>query len=604
LSLAPARLLLLTLLAAVPSLAAEPSAVVSGLPLSLGPGYRVTAPLTFDRAKAAQGGFIFAAPRATPADDAAIRLSQAVLTGGGGALGPAGVLARRHGVPALSLPRARWESGALVVSLPVFGAAIGGVRPVERMESRRVQEGEAVAVEPEDGLLVLLDPGSQAFELDLAQALRGFDGLRDMQGLLQWYDARVQDGPSPALAARLVEELAARLAAGTATEAEFSRLRRAVDSGLDAAGRALTADAAARAAERRLRGLGDRLDDLAAEATDAGSASAAQRLAAEGRRASSAAKSLAASVSRPALARPVEQAAQKLAAAARKREGELGRKALTPADALAAAGAARAAGVELPASLYERFIADAGLASSLEETADDASLDLGRKGERLGQLIAAARLSADSGAGRDAAARLPKGALLDICGPEGCKSRVPAPQALAAVKEVWARSWSADALGRRKRAGAAFSPPALRVSEFLPAEASGVAWSRDPVGGSLRRVVVEAVFGEPDAVESGSATGDEYALDRRTLEPALPAVVADKRERLDSDARSGALSKGAVAPGLALSRALTPAQAAQAARAARALDDALGQGARLTFAFSGGKLYVRSWLAASAAPRP
>lgn len=578
------------------------AAVVSGLALSLGPGYRVTAPLTFDRAKAAQGGYIYAAPRATPADDAAIRLAQAVLTGRGGELGPAGLLSRRHGVPALSLPQARWENGALVLSVPVFGAPVGGVTPVDRMEPRRVKEGEAVAVDPEDGLLILLDPASQAFELDLAQALRGFDGLRDLQGLLQWYDARSQDGSNPALAARLVDELAARLAAGTASEAEFSRLRRAVDAGLDAPGRALTAEAAGAAAERRLRALGDRLDDLAAEAADAGSARAAETLSAEGKRAAASAKALAAAVGRPALAKPVEQAAQKLAAAARKREGELGRKSSSPADALAAAGAARPAGADLPASLYERFVADNGLAGPLAEISADASLSLRLKGERLAALFSSARLSADAGAGRDAVALLPKAALLDICGPEGCKPRVPAAQALSAVKDAWALSWSAEALGRRKRAGVPFSPPALRASAFLPAEISGVAWSRDPVGGSLRRLVVEAAFGEPDALESGAASGDEYALDRRTLDAALPPLVADKRERLDADPRSGALSKNAVPPGLALTRALTPVQAAQAARAARALDDALGEGARLTFAFSGGKLYARSWVSGGAVP--
>jgi hypothetical protein len=551
--------------------------IVAGLPLSLGPGYPVTARVTFSRATAAQGGYVFAAPRAAPGDDAAIRLSAAVLTGRAGALGPAGTLSRRHGVPALSLAQARWEPGALVLSVPVFGAPQGGVRPVERMEERRISEGDAVSVDPEDGLLTLIDPARQETELALSQALRGFDGLKDLQGLLQWYDARTQDAPDPRLAARLVEELAARLAAGTATEAEFTRLRRAVDAGLDASGRAVTAEASARSADRHLRALADRLEDLTLEAGEAGSAAAARRLAAEGRRSIVNARALSAAVGSPALAKPVEQAAQRLTAAADRRAASLSGRAQTPEQALAAAGVSQAAGAELPPSLYERFVADNGLSRTLEDISGDASLDLRHKDERLAAVFRSTRLSADSGAGREIAALLPKAAELSVCGPEGCVERVPASGALDAVKSAWAMSWSAAALGRRKRAGEPFRAPALRATAFVPADAGGFAWSRDPVGGSLRRLVVQAVKGEPDALEAGRAPGDEYWLDRRTLEPALPVITA-----------------GA-------SPAITLEQAKQAARAARALDDALGEGVKLTFAFQDGRLFVRSW--ASAAKR-
>jgi hypothetical protein len=278
--------------------ASDPASAVRAVPLSLGPGHRVVGPLTFERRKAAQGGYVFAAPAIGPQDEDAVRFSQAVVTAGQGPLGSAGRLSRRHGVPALSLPAASWSAGALLVPKPVLGPpqAVDGaqVRLVERVETRRLVEGEAVAVDPR-GALLPLEPAEQAFELELAAALRAFDGLRDLQALLQWYDGRSDGGrPSPVLAARLVDELAMRLASGTAAPAEFARLRRALDAGLDEPGRRAVAESALRGARREIDDLAQRVSELSAEP----------------KRASAAARALAASVGQPALAAPVEAAAK------------------------------------------------------------------------------------------------------------------------------------------------------------------------------------------------------------------------------------------------------------------------------------------------------
>ena len=192
----------LALSLAAPARAFDAAGAVRGVALSLGSRRRVVARLTFDRRKAASGGFVFAAARLTNADEPAIRLSAAVVTADEGALSAAGRLARRHGVPALSLRGAGWEPGALLVPRPVLGppraAGASQVMLVERVEARRLSEGDVVAVDPA-GALIPLEAGEQAFELELASALRAFEGLRDLQALLQWYDARAEAGgrPSP-----------------------------------------------------------------------------------------------------------------------------------------------------------------------------------------------------------------------------------------------------------------------------------------------------------------------------------------------------------------------------------------------------------------------
>lgn len=544
---------LLVFLAARASATLEPSSVVSGTALSLGHGYRVVARLTFDRRTAAQGGFVYAAPRASPADADAIRLSEAVLTGQSGVLGAAGAIARAHRVPALALPQARWESGALVLRRPVFGPpGPGGARAVERFEERRLAEGEAVGVDPENALLVLFEPAEQPFELELSQALRAFDGLKDLQALLQWYDARSESGPSAASAARLAEEVSARVAGGTATADELKRLRRALEAGLDEAGRKAVAEAAARAASAKTRAAADALDDLAAEAPDTGSRVALNRLQTEAAERAAAATALAEAVGAPALAEPVKQARARVETALRARAKALPEHALRPEQALEAAGAKLSARATFPPSHYERFVADNGLAPTIAQISDDASLPLRRKAERLAAVFASAP------APPGVAAKLPPGETLIVCGPEGCEPPASRDRALDAVKSAWARSWDAEALGRRKRAGEALQPPALTISAAVSSPASGVAHSRDPVSGSTRRLVVQC-------------GADEYTLDRRTLADALPPLIA-----------------GA-------SRCLTPEQAAKAARAARALDDALGRQAALTYAFQDGTLFALSW---------
>jgi phosphoenolpyruvate synthase/pyruvate phosphate dikinase len=85
---------------------------------------------------------------------------------------------------------------------------------------------------------------------------------------------------------------------------------------------------------------------------------------------------------------------------------------------------------------------------------------------------------------------------------------------------------SADSARARAYAGAA-SAIAVVIQREIPASRAGVAFSRDPVGGS-DDVVIECVFGHGEALVSGTVTPDRY---RVTGDGVVTARLADTRVR-------------------------------------------------------------------------
>lgn len=121
---------------------------------------------------------------------------------------------------------------------------------------------------------------------------------------------------------------------------------------------------------------------------------------------------------------------------------------------------------------------------------------------------AEARLAVRSSAiGEDGAASSYAGQLLT-------RLNVPPDQVAEAVTEVWASAF-ADHVGRyrRQRGEGEGSPaPAVLIQLMIPAEAAGVAFSRDPLGGD--RVVVAACPGLGDQLVSGEVSGETWRLTR------------------------------------------------------------------------------------------
>lgn len=576
----------------------DPSSVFSGMGASLGRYPRVTARLTFDPKKAAQGGLIFAAERATSRNEEAIRVSEAVITTSGGRLSRAASVARAHGVPALIIRRGRWRSGpVLELEVPVFGAVRPGASGsrhhfIEASKTRALAEGEVVTVDAAQGLLLLYPPDEQQRELDLADAVRAFEGLRDAQALLHWFENRA-DERGAAVAARLEEELAPRVLAGGVRPDDFSTVSGGIRKALTEAD-AREAAAAGRALLVRLAAdESDEIGGAAEEMKAAGTENAARRISEGAAARWERLSALALALGSPQSVRRLSGSRAAFVRLAQSRLSSLRGKAGDWRDAAAAAGASMPKSARLGPDPYRRFLDSGGLEPLIEDLSGNASLDLRLKSERIRGLFEAVKLEPESELGREIAAAAPPGSFLNVVTTEESQHFVPRAKLLGAVKRAWASYWNAAPLGARKRRGETVVPEVL-IEAVAAADASGVVFSRDPASPRGERAVVEAVWGEAEGLERGEVPPDEFSLDRRSGRGALPALIGEKRERFMFDPVSGSVKSESVPPGLATRPCLSAGALADAARVARALESHFGSPVEARFSVSRGRIQVLS----------
>jgi hypothetical protein len=534
------------------------------LTLSWGPGRPVCARATFDPVKAAVGGWTFVVDAGIPGDEDAIRLSEAVLARAGGLASPAAILARRHGVPAVSLGRGVWDASGPTLALEetTFGAPVveDGValRAAGPPRELVLREGDVVCVDAAAGRVVLPPPQEAEARLAAAEAARAYDGLRDEVSLERW----TTGAPDAARAAFLMAELASRALEGGVSVEDLTKLDRAARSAAGAAS-AQVARAEARAWARALLDARDELAACPAQAADAPAADVLDRLSSGARavaaRASAAGRALGlGDGGLPALARAC-------AAAASKRRSAVPATAPTLDEVARAAGAQRPQAFELGPEAWRAFIADNRLADFLADTSGDSSLALRGRSARIRARLMSARLDASSQAGRLIAAAAGSGACV-VTGPDASVPAADARAAPAAARAVWAASWDPGPLGARLRAGHGSEIDGrLRFERTSTADVSGLLFSRDPASGGRGRVFVEAASGGADSLLSGTAATQRYALDSASGR-ALQAPA------------SGAL--------------LSPERLKRVARLSRSLDAWQGGGVEAAFSFVGTKLLI------------
>ncbi|MHB2025806.1 MAG: hypothetical protein ACYCPQ_04090 [Elusimicrobiota bacterium] len=174
-----------------------------GLVINAGSRLPVTAAITFDAKKAARGGMIFAAISPVTLKDArAVRMSAAILSFPGYFGAGAQALAQEHGIAVMSLP-----------------------------EAKLLHEGDVVTASFLRKTLRLYPAPEQKEELDLGQAARAYDGLRDARGFIRWAQgrmAKLDPQSRKKFAARVVGEMAERTAAGEMPPKDFSALQNAL----------------------------------------------------------------------------------------------------------------------------------------------------------------------------------------------------------------------------------------------------------------------------------------------------------------------------------------------------------------------------------------
>ncbi|GAA5787484.1 PEP/pyruvate-binding domain-containing protein [Chitiniphilus shinanonensis] len=144
-----------------------------------------------------------------------------------------------------------------------------------------------------------------------------------------------------------------------------------------------------------------------------------------------------------------------------------------------------------------------------------------------------------------------------------------------AIVTVWASLWTPAAVAYRARLGIAHDDAAMAVllMPLLPARASGIAFTCDPVSGRDDRLVIHANWGLGESLVAGATTGDEIVLGEQAQDDslALLACTPGAKALTSVPAPDGgtALRRGGAESGAAV---LTPAQS-------RALGELLRQAA-------------------------
>ncbi|MHC4505275.1 MAG: PEP/pyruvate-binding domain-containing protein, partial [Planctomycetota bacterium] len=163
---------------------------------------------------------------------------------------------------------------------------------------------------------------------------------------------------------------------------------------------------------------------------------------------------------------------------------------------------------------------------------------------------------------------------------------------IEAVRRCWASLWTERAFGYRERNGIdhAGVDMAVMVQELVPAEASGVLFTADPVTGRTDRLVIESCFGLGETLVSGKVTPDRLVLSKRKLN-ILKRSVAAKTVETVLDPRGG-VRELAVAGERAARPCLDDATARRLGKLALRAEKAFGSPQDVEWAAARGKLYI------------
>jgi phosphoenolpyruvate synthase/pyruvate phosphate dikinase len=215
-------------------------------------------------------------------------------------------------------------------------------------------------------------------------------------------------------------------------------------------------------------------------------------------------------------------------------------------DLLARAGLPVPAGFCLPAAAHLAYLEANGLAEQAGELAgrlpdEDARRELEGLAlaaplpERLAEVLAAAtaNLARRDGPGGRLAVRSSAvdedGAECSFAGRHLTELGVPPDAVEGAVRRCWASLWSAAAIAYREANGLACESGTMPVlvQSLVPADASAVVFTVDPVAEDEDRIVVTATRGLGAPLVAGEVTPDTIVLDRWTMEPC--AAVSGER---------------------------------------------------------------------------
>ncbi|MGW7459673.1 PEP/pyruvate-binding domain-containing protein [Streptomyces sp. NPDC054797] len=293
---------------------------------------------------------------------------------------------------------------------------------------------------------------------------------------------------------------------------------------------------------------------------------------------------------------------------------------------LARAGLPVPDGFHVTTAAYRAYVTAAGLAERIEE-----ALGQPDAGERVRALFAEAELPGslreaivtayarlgegpDQGGGghggvtvavRSSATAedLPD---LSFAGQQDTYLNIRGEQALlSAVRDCWASLWTDRAITYRDRAGIAHQDVALAVvvQKLVAADAAGVMFTVDPLGGPADRMVLNAAWGLGEAVVSGLVTPDTIYVDRATLE--ITDRLTASKEMMTVPTDDGT-HEVAVPADLRDAPVLSDAEAGELARLGSRIEELYAEPRDIEWAREKGRFLILQArpITAAASPRP
>ena len=166
-----------------------------------------------------------------------------------------------------------------------------------------------------------------------------------------------------------------------------------------------------------------------------------------------------------------------------------------------------------------------------------------------------------------------------------------AEKVLARVVDCWASLWGARSIFYRRDQGLAEEPAiAVVVQEMIPSERSGVMFTVDPSTGQREHIVIEAAFGQGEAVVSGQVEPDTYVVDKDG--PRLLHVRIGEQSFKIVRGPEGRDSRVELDPSEGSARVLRDAEVIELARLGLAVETHYGSPQDTEWAMAGGRTYL------------
>lgn len=156
------------------------------------------------------------------------------------------------------------------------------------------------------------------------------------------------------------------------------------------------------------------------------------------------------------------------------------------------------------------------------------------------------------------------------------------------VRKCWSSLYTPRAIFYRSEKGFEHDRVwiAVGVQQLVPATASGVAFTMDPVTGDPSKIVIEAAWGLGEAVVAGRVRPDRFVVDKSTLR-VLEAEVVSKSVEHVPNGEKGLTMERPVPPDRRNSASLTDEQVADLARLATKIESHYGGPQDIEFAIDG-----------------